>query len=72
MKRLRSNSPPRPGDVLTGRKRPPREEGGRKAGREEGREGRMKGGQNRMVKVEGGGENTEGVNQCDKSHICSM
>ncbi len=39
LKRLRSNTPPRLGDVLTGRKQPLREEGGRKAGMEGGMEG---------------------------------
>lgn len=50
-KRLGSNTPPFPRDVLTGRKRPLREEGGRKG--ERGREGR-----NRRVKL-GGRRNKE-------------
>lgn len=54
--------PARPGDVLTGRKRPPREEGGRKGGREEG--GNWEG-QNRRVKLSEEVE-TERVSLCDR------
>lgn len=53
LKRLGSNTPPSPGDVLTGRKRPPREEGGRKGGRGE------LGGSTQDGTTEGGGGKME-------------
>lgn len=63
--RIKHPSPPG-GDVLTGRKRPPREEGGRKAGWEGGRKGGDWEGQNRMVKRREEVETESQSAPCDK------